>query len=184
MTNKYKKIDNNEDDVKKYVEHGVLNYSLHKKPKFKKKHKTEFRLFRILKELYDEVYYDVEFDWCIFPKTGCYGRFDFYLPKYKILIELDGDYHFYNKRKLSKFRKIRYRDIYKMKHALLNGFTFIRIYQPDLAYHLYINDTLWLNQIKNMIKTYNIPEIVLLNLIKDPLIIYDSMLNELLDDFK
>lgn len=68
---------------------------------------------------------------CKFDDTGYYGRFDFYLPDYNILIEFDGIQHFKegsgiydSKQQVLKTQK---RDLIKTKFAKDYGYTLIRI---------------------------------------------------------
>jgi very-short-patch-repair endonuclease len=36
---------------------------------------------------------EVRFTWCRNPRTGYFFPFDFVIEKFKIIIELDGEYH-------------------------------------------------------------------------------------------
>ncbi len=85
--------------------------------------------------------------------------FDFCIEELKLIIELDGEQHF---RYVAKFKKSveerQKSDFIKMIHALNNGYTIIRIYQPD-----FIKRNIdWNNILKKNIKKYNTPSVIYL----------------------
>lgn len=73
------------------------------------------------------------FDTCKFPDSNYYAYFDFYLPDYNLLIEYDGNQHFYysnNKNTWNtkdNFEKVLEHDNYKNKWCMENNITLIRI---------------------------------------------------------
>jgi len=60
-------------------------------------------------------------------------HFDIYLPDYKIILEIDGEFHF---KEIAYWKSdpvfVMKKDIFKMQCADANGLRVIRIYQPDL----------------------------------------------------
>lgn len=73
-------------------------------------------------------------------KAESIGRyFDFYLPEYNVLIEVDGDYyHSYNldESEMSPMQKKNKRvDIQKTHWALMNGKPLLRIWEHDINEH-------------------------------------------------
>lgn len=67
-----------------------------------------------------------------FPWAPYLSRYDIYLPEKNILLEIDGEQHFFGKRKWGTANEIRKKDIYKMQTAFSQGFSIIRIRQKDL----------------------------------------------------
>ena len=90
--------------------------------------KNEQRLYKILKDFYGEVYRDLRPEWSRSPKNVCL-EYDFCIPSQKILIELDGPYHW--DRSLHKSdEEFEYRqlcDHLKEVYADENGWRFFRI---------------------------------------------------------
>ena len=96
------------------------------------KNKTERKLYEWLKENYSNVKSQVRFNWCKNIRSLSY---DFLLESSKIIIELDGDQHFedipgWNSLVDCSIK----RDKYKLFCALKNGYSVIRIFQPDVLY--------------------------------------------------
>jgi len=86
--------------------------------------KTERKVADYLKEI--DVKFKKEF------KIDSNKRYDFLLQDYKLLIEVDGDQHF---RQISNWQSCEENienDIRKMKVAIENGYSILRIYQPDI----------------------------------------------------
>ena len=73
--------------------------------------------------------------------------FDFVLLEEKIIVELDGDFHFIQVAKWKTPQHNRSRDIYKRKCANSNGFSIIRLLQPDVFFDKYD----WLQELTNNI---------------------------------
>lgn len=94
------------------------------------KNKTETKLYDWLISKYPTTTHQAKFNWC---KNIFYLPFDFVLENKKIIIELDGRQHFKDiitwKTTASQNQK---NDKYKMLCALQNGYSIIRIYQPNV----------------------------------------------------
>lgn len=89
------------------------------------------------------------FDSCINPDTGKCLKFDFFLKRFNLLIEYDGEYHFYpwrfgsnQKKSIIEFEKVKLRDEIKNEYAKNNKINLLRI--P----YTHIND------IENIINDY------------------------------
>lgn len=87
-------------------------------------------------------------------KAESIGRFyDFYLPKHRILIEIDGSYYhgnpkFYNKRNMNNMQlKNKRVDEIKNRWALINSYILIRFWEDDL----HNNPNLIISQLKKYI---------------------------------
>jgi very-short-patch-repair endonuclease len=82
-------------------------------------------------------------------------RYDFCFPEYKLIIEIDGDQHF---RQVSNWccpEITLQNDIQKMKIAFENGYSVLRIYQPDIW-----NDNIdWRQAILNNMYLRTIPSV-------------------------
>uniref|UniRef100_A0A6G6AD62 Restriction endonuclease n=1 Tax=Borely moumouvirus TaxID=2712067 RepID=A0A6G6AD62_9VIRU len=91
--------------------------------------KTEEKLHKWLEDNCYSPKSQAKFEWC---KSKTYLPFDFCLEDFKILIELDGPQHF---KQISNWESpdiVQERDIHKMKLALDNGYTIIRLLQEDV----------------------------------------------------
>jgi hypothetical protein len=105
------------------------------------KKKTELKFYTQLVQLYPEIIWNFQVDWCRNPKD-CNGKhnyfpYDFCIANLKIIIELDGVQHLRSEKFFD--RKLSYderheRDIYKEKCANDNGYHTIRILQEDVLY--------------------------------------------------
>lgn len=94
--------------------------------------KTETKVYDFLKDNF-EIKKEFKPDWIKNILTGCFFRFDLLIVDHNIIIEIDGRQHF---EKVDYFkndveRNID-RDIYKMKKALENNYSVIRLYQEDV----------------------------------------------------
>jgi hypothetical protein len=69
--------------------------------------------------------------WCRTGVTNSFYRFDVYIEGTKVLIELDGEQHFEERWKFGCPNERRKVDVWKMKSAVENEFSGIRLYQPD-----------------------------------------------------
>lgn len=96
------------------------------------------------------------FKWCKNTETNRYLPFDFCIPDLKIIIEIDGDQHFRQVWNWKAPELQQERDVYKMNLALENGYTIIRIYQPDI----YSNKNNWDKETEEAIKLYDEPQII------------------------
>ena len=95
--------------------------------------KTEAKMNEYLKSLNIVFIKEAKFIWCI-SSNGVYRRFDFYLPKYKLVIEIDGDQHFRKVLNWKSHVMTTYIDVYKAKLALQRDISLIRIYQENVLY--------------------------------------------------
>ena len=97
------------------------------------KMKTETKLNKWLLDNGFDVIDQGEFEWCRGPESNRKLRFDFVIESLKIIIELDGLQHFEKVTQWKSSEKdVRKRDIYKMKNAIDNGYTVIRLLQTDV----------------------------------------------------
>ena len=97
-------------------------------------YKTEHKILEWLTKRYPgKITYHPTYEWCISPNSGRRLEYDFAIAP-NIICELDGAAHF---RQVSNWRPPESRqktDVFKMVMALSNGFTVIRITQPEV-YH-------------------------------------------------
>ena len=111
------------------------------------KNKTELKIFTFLKEFYNTTT-QKKLDNC---KNIKHLQFDFCIDDKKLIIELDGLQHF---KDVSHFRTSsdnnRKRDVYKMKCALDEGYSIIRLIQKDIWNDKYN----WKTGIKPIIDTF------------------------------
>lgn len=94
------------------------------------KNKTAIKVFKFLEKHFSEfiIEREVRFDWC---KNERCLPFDFLIGT--TLIELDGIQHFEFVKYFKKSVEYTvHRDQYKLLHVLKNGYTMIRIFQPDV----------------------------------------------------
>ena len=126
--------------------------------------KTEQKLYDGLCKYYPLLKQQFKIEWCKNKKKLPY---DFVIEDYKTIIELDGEQHFKDIISWNTTLKDTHNiDLYKMKCANDNGFSVIRIYQPDVW-----NDTYdWLTELRE-----NIAKIILEKIIQN---IYMSKNNE------
>jgi len=113
------------------------------------RYKTEDKIYNILKEIYPTIESQFKVDWC---KNKKHLPFDFVLLEEKIIVEVDGENHFIQVAKWKTPQHNRSRDIYKRIRANENGFSIIRLLQPDVLTDKYD----WLQELTN-----NIDKIVL-----------------------
>ncbi len=117
------------------------------------RNKTEAKLHDFFKETYlgseYEIKYQYKVDWCMNKKTGKYLPYDFMISyeDKKVIVELDGDQHKYQISNWASPEETRIRDVFKMKKAIENNFSFIRIYQMDV----FKDKFLWRKQLINKI---------------------------------
>jgi hypothetical protein len=95
--------------------------------------KTEIVLYEYLKTIYT-ITRQFKIDWCKNPKTNRHLPFDFVIEEFKLIIELDGVQHFTQVSNWKSPQTIRTNDIYKMKCAIKNGYSVIRLLQEDVFY--------------------------------------------------
>jgi very-short-patch-repair endonuclease len=117
---------------------------------------TEKKLCDFLKQSY-EVRWSAKFDWCKSKTTEFHLLFDFELLNFKILIELDGDQHFKDVKSWKTVAdEIMLNDVYKMKCAIKNGYSVIRLKQMNVYY----NKNNWQEKLTNVIKKYNLSSVI------------------------
>jgi hypothetical protein len=70
--------------------------------------------------------------WCRTGVVNSFPRFDIRIEGMNVLVEIDGTQHFKDKWKFGSPDERRKSDVWKMKRAVENGFSGIRLYQPDV----------------------------------------------------
>lgn len=119
--------------------------------------KTELKLHGWLNKIYGSIGINkhVKFDWCKNKETNRYLPFDFVIESMKLIIELDGKFHFSPIRRWKQnIKQIRERDKFKMECAIKNGYTLIRILQDDVWY----DKNNWTKHLIGSIKYYLEPQ--------------------------
>jgi very-short-patch-repair endonuclease len=96
--------------------------------------KTESKLYEKIQPLYPTIIQQFKQDWC---KKIRYLPFDFCIPEYKIIIELDGPQHFQQISNWSSPEEQFENDKYKEQCANDNGYSVIRLLQEDVFYDTY-----------------------------------------------
>lgn len=121
--------------------------------------KTEQIVKKFLEENYTNVISQVKFEWC---KDKNHLPFDFLLEDLNLIIEVDGRQHFKQVQKWKSPKETHARDILKMKVALDQGYSIIRIFQEDI----YNNSIDWKKLLKEYIKNYENSDCIYIS--KDP----------------
>lgn len=116
--------------------------------------KTEAILKEYLTSKYD-IIYQPKFEWC---KISNKLRFDYLIPEFKLIIELDGLQHFKQSWRGISLEELQYRDRYKERCASENNYSMIRIFQSDVWNDK--ND--WKGKLLESIKHYNEPTLILI----------------------
>ena len=96
--------------------------------------KTEQKLFEQLITLYPTLQQQFKVAWC---KKKTYLPFDFVIPEYNIIIELDGAQHFRQVSNWASPEETNINDKYKMECANKNNYSIIRLTQEDVFYDTY-----------------------------------------------
>ena len=125
------------------------------------KNKTEQKMYEALKPLYPSLITQFKQEWC---KKTTYLPFDFCIPKYNIIIELDGRQHFTQVSNWNSPEETLENDLFKEKCANDNGYSIIRILQKDVFGDKYD----WLSKVQTEIE----------NIIKDNTIIHNIYMCE------
>jgi very-short-patch-repair endonuclease len=99
-------------------------------------------------KIYPSLIQQYKVNWCKNEDTNKFLPFDFVIPDYKIIIELDGLQHFKQVAKWKTPEHTHMRDKYKMKCANDNDFSMIRILQDDVWLEKYN----WLEELKTSIE--------------------------------
>ena len=109
------------------------------------RYKTELTLFEALKIKYPNIVMQFKEEWC---KNISYLPYDFCVPEYKIIIELDGPQHFIQISDWKSPEEVQDRDRFKEECANNNGYSVIRLVQEDVK-----NDTYdWVKESCNAIE--------------------------------
>lgn len=118
------------------------------------RNKTEQIINEFLTNEYNNIIYQAKFEWC---KNKTYLPFDFLLKDLNLIIEVDGRQHFEHFRESWKTPdEIQKNDKYKMKLAIKNNYSVIRIFQEDIFY----NNIDWKSLLEFNIKFYEEPTII------------------------
>lgn len=136
------------------------------------KYNTESLLKDFLLEVFPDIEREKSFIWCRSFRDKPY-YFDFYEESLKIIVELDGDQHFKQVWNWQNPEERRLVDVYKMKLAVDNGITVIRILQEDV----YNNRIDWKTILLNAIKEYSRSQIIYLtntDIYKDHIKLYEE----------
>lgn len=122
------------------------------------KHKTETKLLKWLQSMYNflTIICQSKFDWCVNPLSNRKLPFDFFIKELNVFIELDGAQHFKQVSNWQSPENTQKYDIYKMKHAIKNNYTIIRLLQDDVWNDK--ND--WKQALVSHIKLYRKPSII------------------------
>jgi very-short-patch-repair endonuclease len=96
--------------------------------------KTESKLYEKIQPFYPTMLTQFKQEWC---KKISYLPFDFVIPEYKIIIELDGPQHFQQISNWSSPEEQFENDKYKETCANDNGYSVIRLLQEDVFYDTY-----------------------------------------------
>ena len=107
--------------------------------------KTETKLYEIMKKIFPNLISQFKQEWCKNKKSLPY---DFCIPEYKIIIELDGRQHFQQVRNWSSPQEQFENDKFKEECANNNGYSVIRLLQEDV-----MNDTYdWVKELCDAIE--------------------------------
>jgi hypothetical protein len=93
------------------------------------KNKTEAKLYEKILTTHSSLIRQFKQEWC---KNIQYLPFDFCIPEYKIIIELDGRQHFQQVSNWSSPEEQQENDKYKEECANKNGYSVIRLLQEDV----------------------------------------------------
>lgn len=95
---------------------------------------TEQKVLKFLQREYrGEVRFGARFDWCRSPKSGAMYEFDFHLPLFGALVEVDGGQHFRSIRGWMPHDERRAIDVRKMHVAFGKGYVVVHVSQPEIA---------------------------------------------------
>ena len=148
------------------------------------KKKTETKFMKWFEKSFKKITLENQplFDWC---KNIKKLPFDFKIVIFNLLIEVDGIQHFKQVSNWQYPTITQQRDVYKMKRALKNNYSIIRISQEDIWYDRYD----WQKEITQCIKKYDTPQIIYLSKNKDlynehkQLLFINNLLDNLIDEF-
>ena len=137
------------------------------------KNKTEKKMYLYFKKIYNITVHP-KFNWC---KNKIHLPFDFLINDYNLLIELDGNQHFFQVMNWKSPEDNYLTDIYKMKKAIENMYSIIRIRQHDFKYQNFD----WKSLLTHYIKKYNEPTSIFIFKNKN---VYNNYINEIKDKCK
>lgn len=125
------------------------------------KNKTEKKAYDFLIQYFPDVVCEEKFAWnTVIGKKECIKyKFDFYIPSLHLVIEVDGNQHFDQVFQWGSHELTRTIDVYKMKLAVKNNITVLRILQTDIYY----DKTDWQIILLDAIKRYSKPCVVYLS---------------------
>ena len=107
--------------------------------------KTETKLYEIMKKIFPNLISQFKQEWC---KKKKFLPFDFCIPEYKIIIELDGRQHFQQVKNWCSPEEQFENDKFKEECANNNGYSVIRLLQEDV-----MNDTYdWVKELCDAIE--------------------------------
>ena len=113
-------------------------------------YKTEIILSKFLSEHDEDLIWGYKPKWCRHPDTNFICEYDFYLPKFNLIIELDGEQHFNQVSNWKSPQEVQKRDLFKMKKANDRNISIIRLLQDDV----YKNKNNWKEKLEIYIKKY------------------------------
>lgn len=115
--------------------------------------KTQQKLLEWLQCQYPDytIISEATFDWCVWEPTGKKCRYDFYIVELNLILELDGGQHFRQISNWNSVEETQAKDIFKMKQALNNKISIIRIDQEDILY----NRMNWPKELMQAIQRYD-----------------------------
>lgn len=118
------------------------------------RNKTEGKLLKWLRKNNFVIEYQKKFEWCK-SNINSYLPFDFYFPELNIIVELDGNQHFFQVSNWKSPEETQETDNAKMKMKMANGnnISVIRIYQPNV----WNDKNNWQQHLLDTIKKYNTP---------------------------
>jgi hypothetical protein len=136
---------------------------------------TEGIIYEELKPLFPNITKEEIFPWCYVDeiKFSTIYRFDFYIPQFRIIIELDGGQHFKQVMDWQTPQENRLRDVHKMKLALSNNISIIRVLGKDV----YFGRNNWKDRLLEVIKEYSVPRVIYLtetDIYKDHIQLYEN----------
>lgn len=125
------------------------------------KNKTERKFKEWFNDFFDyKLEHLARFRWKTNDNINFYKlSFDFLISELDVLIEIDGRQHFEQVLNWTSYKLVQKVDVYKMKHAIKNNITVIRICQEDIWYDKYN----WKSDIKQHIKKYDNPTVIYLS---------------------
>ena len=125
--------------------------------------KTENKLLLSLRHHYQEVIFQPTFPWCLNPITQRSLKYDYYLPQFSIIVELDGEQHFKQVLNWTSPQEVLERDVLKMKLALQHGLSVIRLLQVDV----WRDSRNWEKELQSFIYRHPEPKVIYLGGLKE-----------------